>query len=233
MQAIEGSDCRPFTEATKIHETLLSRMELRCLLWLAERLPAWVLPDHLTLVGLVASIGIGICYSLARYDRRGLLAVSVLLAVNWFGDSLNGTVARVRHCVQPRYGFYIDHLVDTIGAVFLLGGLGLSGLMSRGVAAGLLIAFLTLSVEVYLATYTVGTFEMSHWRLGPTEIRIVLAVFNVVAYWFPTITINKHPYLLFDLLGQAGIACGVGMFFAAMFRNVRTLRRIDPLNYDN
>jgi archaetidylinositol phosphate synthase len=228
VQASEGSDPRTFIEAARIHRSLLYSVELRCLLWLAQRLPVWVSPEHLTLVGLVAAIGMGVSYSLVRIDRRGLFAVPFLLAVGWFGDSLDGTLARVRCCVQPRYGFYIDHIVDSIGAVFLLSGLGLSGLMSPWIAAGLLIAFLLLSVEVYLATYTVGIFELSHWRMGPTEIRIVLAVVNVVAYWFPAITIKKHSYLLFDLLGELGIACGVGMFVTALLRNVRVLRRIDP-----
>jgi phosphatidylglycerophosphate synthase len=195
---------------------------------MAERLPVWVSPDHLTLVGLVGSIGMGVSYSLARNDRRWLFAVTVFTAVNWFGDSLNGTLARVRRQVRPRYGFYIDHLVDSVGAVFLLGGLGLSGLMSPGIAVVLLITFLMLSVEVYLATYTVGIFELSHWRIGPTEIRIVLAVFNGVAYWFPAVKIRGHSYLLFDLLGEFGIACGVGMFLAAIIRNVRILHHVDP-----
>jgi archaetidylinositol phosphate synthase len=228
VRGTECSDRRAFAEATRTQGSLLSRVERRCLLWLAERLPMWVSPDHLTLVGLVSSIGIGVFYSIVRLDRRGLFAVSVLLAVNWFGDSLDGTLARVRRRERPRYGFYIDHIVDSLGAVLLLGGLGLSGLMSPGIAAGLLIAFLILSVEVYLATYTVGTFEISHWRISPTEIRIVLAVFNVVVYWFPAVKIQAHSYLLFDLLGELGIACGAGMFVAAILRNVRTLRRVDP-----
>lgn len=228
MQATEGSGHRPFQEATRTQGSVLSVVERRCLLWLAERLPAWVSPDHLTLVALVSSIGIGVFYSLARLSPRGLFAVSVLLAVNWFGDSLDGTLARVRRRERPRYGFYIDHIVDSLGAVLLLGGLGLSGLMSPGIAAGLLIAFLMLSVEVYLATYTVGIFEISHWRLSPTEIRIVLAVFNVVVYWFPAVKIWAHSYLLFDLLGKLGIACGVGMLVAAILRNLRTLHGVDP-----
>ncbi len=228
MQATDGSDHREFSEATKIQASLLSGVERRCLIWLAERLPALVSSDHMTLLGLLASLGIGVSYYLARSDRRALLAVPVLLALNWFGDSLNGTLARVRCCVRPRYGFYIDHLVDSVGAVFLIGGLALSGLMTPGIAAGLMVAFLMLSVEVYLATYTVGVFRMSHWQLSPTEIRIVLAVFSLVVYWVPVVNIRAHSYLLFDLLGGVGIACGVGMLLAAILRNLRTLHRVDP-----
>ena len=228
VQAREDSDRREFTEAAKVHGSILFGLELKCLLWLAERLPSWVSPNHLTLVGLFASIGMGVSYCLVRVnERRGLLAVPVLLIINWFGDSLDGTLARVRNCMRPRYGFYVDHMVDTIGAAFLMGGLALSGLMSSGIAGGLLIAFLLLSVEVYIATYTVGTFKMAHWRLSPTEIRIILGAFSLVVYWFPSIKIGAHSYLLFDLLGALGIACGIGMFIVAIFRNVRTLHRID------
>lgn len=228
MQGSECSDRKAFRAATRIQTSLLSAVEGRCLLWLADRLPLWVSPDHLTLLGLAASLGIGVCYTLSRLDRRWLLAVSILLAVNWFGDSLDGTLARVRRRERPRYGFYLDHLVDSLGAILLLGGLGLSGLMSPAISVGVLIAFLMLSVEVYLATYTVGNFEISHWKLSPTEIRILLAVFNVAVYFLPAIKIQGHPYLLFDLLGGLGIACGVGMLLAAILRSIRTLQRLDP-----
>ena len=231
MQVTEGSGHNAFVEPSRCYETLLSPVELPCLEWIARRLPVWILPDHLTLVGLLACVAIGLCYSLTSVNGRSLLAIPVLLAINWFGDSQNGTLARARGCVQPRYGFYIDHIADTIGAVFVLGGLSLSGVMSRGIAAWLLISFLLLSVEVYLATHTLGRFQMSHWRLGPTEIRLVLALFSTLAYWFPVITVAKHSYQLFDLLGGMGIACGIGMFVVALVRNMTTLRQLDPLNY--
>jgi len=228
VKAPEDSARREFTEAVKVHGSILFTVELKCLLWVAERLPTWVSSNQLTLVGLFASIGIAVSYYLVGLgERRGLLAVPVLLIVNWFGDSLDGTVARFRNCMRPRYGFYVDHIVDTIGAAFLMGGLALSGLMSSGIASSLLIAFLMLSVEVYIATYTVGTFELAHWRLSPTEIRIVLGVFTLVVYWFPSIKIGAYSYLLLDLLGGLGIACAIGMFTGALFRNIRTLRRLD------
>jgi archaetidylinositol phosphate synthase len=217
-----------FTEATRTQVSLLANIERKFLLWLADRLPRWVTPDHLTFLGLVSAIGIGVCYYLYPLDRRFLLCASLLLAVNWFGDSLDGTLARVRRRERPRYGFYIDHLVDSLAALFLMAGLGFSGLMSRAIAAGLLTAFLMLSVEVYLATYTVGNFEISHWKLSPTEIRIMLAAFNVVVYWHPVALIEGHSYRLFDMLGLVGIACGGGMLLLAVARNVAALHRIDP-----
>ena len=228
MQQTDDLEHREFTEASRVHGSILFAIELKCLVWIAERVPSWISPGHLTLVGLFGSIGMGVSYYLVGLGvRRGLFAIPILLTIGWLGDSLDGTLARVRNCVRPRYGFYADHITDTIGAVFLMTGLALSGLMSVGIASGLLIAFLLLSVEVYLATYTLGTFKMAHWRISPTEIRIVLGVFTLIVYWFPTIKIGAHSYLLFDLLGGLGIACGMGMFIAAIFRNLRTLWRID------
>lgn len=228
MQPREGSELNSFTEAPRNYQTFLVTVELRCLVWIAERLPKWTTPDHLTLLGFISSIGMGLAYAVVPLDARVLFTIPFLLAANWFGDGLNGTLARVRDCVRPRYGFYVDHIVDTIGAVLLIGGLSLSGLMTPAIAAGLLISFLILSVEVYVATYAVGTFQMSHWQLGPTEVRMVLASVSILAYWFPTVTVGRHTFLVFDLLGELGIVCGTGMFLAGILRNLRILQRIDP-----
>ena len=129
-------------------------------------MPTWVNSDHLTAIGFVAQIATGVCYALAARDRRMLLAAIVCLAVNWFGDSLDGTLARVRQKQRPRYGFYVDHIIDSIGAVAMMSGLALSGYMHPAIAIGLLIAFLLLSIQSYLATYTLGVFHLSLWHLG-------------------------------------------------------------------
>ena len=118
-----------FQQATRVHGSLLAAAEKRVLLWIAERMPAWVNSDHLTVIGFAAQIATGICYALAAWDRRLLLAAIVCLAVNWFGDSLDGTLARVRRQQRPRYGFYVDHIIDSIGAAAMMGGLAFSGYM--------------------------------------------------------------------------------------------------------
>jgi phosphatidylglycerophosphate synthase len=134
--------------------------------------------------------------------------VIVCLALNWLGDSLDGTLARVRHRPRPRYGFYVDHMVDSFGALALMGGLACSGYMHPSIAIGLLIAFLMLSIQSYLATHTLGEFRISFWRFGPTELRILLAVGNLVLFWRPVVHFFGGHYRLFDVGGTIGL---VGM----------------------
>ena len=163
-----------FKTARRVNQALTARLEKRVLQWMAERAPGWVTSDRLTLLGLGAQIGAGVCYALTRFDRRALLLVIVCLALNWLGDSLDGTLARVRRQERPRYGFYVDHMVDIFGSAALMCGLGCSGLLHWPMAMAMLIAFLVLSSESYLATYTLSCFKLSQGMFGPTEIRILL-----------------------------------------------------------
>jgi phosphatidylglycerophosphate synthase len=133
--------------ARRIQASFLASAEKKTLIWLAERTPAWINSDHLTAVGFVGQIMAGVFYALSRWNRYYLLAVIVCLAVNWLGDSLDGTLARVRQQQRPRYGFYVDHMIDSLGAVAMMGGLALSGFMHPWIAIGLLIAFLVLSIQ--------------------------------------------------------------------------------------
>src|SRR5205085_2885863 len=185
---------------------MLAAVEKKTLIWLAHRLPAWVNSDHLTLLGFVAMFVAGLCYWAARVEKLALLGVIVALAVNWYGDSLDGTLARVRNRLRPRYGFYVDHITDAIGTFFLLGGLGLSGYMSPTIALGLLIAYFLLSIEVYLTTYTIGTFHLSFWSFGPTELRLLLCIGNIALFYRPMVRLLGQRLLLFDVGGAAGIA---------------------------
>src|SRR5437588_6094614 len=164
-----------FHEAKRIQQSFLANLEKRTLIWLAAHTPACINSDHLTLLGLLAMAGAGAAYWWAGTNRLGLLLVVLCLALNWLGDSLDGTLARFRNHSRPRYGFYVDHIVDAFGALFLLGGLALSGYMSPLVAMSLLVAYLILSIEVYLASYTLGDFNISYFKMGPTELRILLS----------------------------------------------------------
>src|SRR5512133_2928954 len=159
-----------FRDAARAQTSLLAPLEKKCLIWLAHHTPGFINSDHLTVLGLLALLGAGVGYWYARLDPSVLWVVSLCLVVNWYGDSLDGTLARVRNRQRPRYGFYVDHVVDAFGTLFLLGGLGLSGYMSERVAAGLLVVYFLLSIEVYLATYTLGKFNLSHWSFSPTEL---------------------------------------------------------------
>ncbi len=155
---------------------------------------------------------------MARWNRVGLILATVFLALNWFGDSLDGTLARLRNRQRPRYGFYVDHIIDTVGGLFLMGGLAISGYVDWRIALGMYIGFLMLSVESYLAAYALGTFNLSCARLGPTEIRILLALGNMTLWIQPGVRVAGTPYRLFDFGGVVAIA---GMMAMMVFLTVR------------
>ena len=210
-----------FQQATRIQESVFAAPEKRLLIWLAERIPAWINSDHLTLLGFAAQLLTGVSYALARFDRLWLLAGIGFIALNWFGDSLDGTLARVRNQQRPRYGFYVDHILDSIGSVALMGGLALSGYMSPAIATSLLVLFLLLSIQSYLATYTLGDFRMSFWSFGPTELRLLLVAGNLALLRWQTVLHGR--YRLFDFGGAIGIA---GMTAMLIFFTVRNIIRL-------
>jgi len=225
---VERGTATTYRQETRVLTSVLADLERRTLLWLASRLPARVHSDHLTALALAAMVATGLSYWLARATPLGLWLVPVLLAVNWFGDSLDGTVARVRQQQRPRYGFYVDHVVDAIGITCLLGGLALSGYMTPLVALGLLVAYFLLSIEVYLATHALGTFRISFFKVGPTELRILLALGTLVLTVNPTAAVFGRTFLLFDIGGVVAIAGLIITFFVAASRNTRTLYRAEP-----
>jgi archaetidylinositol phosphate synthase len=196
----------PFPDMLRVQESWVAAAEKRALLWLAARIPDRIGPDHLTALGLAAQIGAGAFYALAAWNRYALLGTIACLALNWLGDSLDGTLARVRQRLRPRYGFYVDHMVDSFGGLALMGGLALSGYMHPWIAMGLLVAFLMLSIQSYLATHALGEFRISFWRFGPTELRILLAVGNLALFWKPMVRLFGGIYRLFDVGGAIGLA---------------------------
>ncbi len=219
----------PFADAIRLQESFTARAERNALAWLAARLPWWVNSDHLTLLGFVAMILAGACYALARTNRVGLILATIFLALNWFGDSLDGTLARVRNRQRPRYGFYVDHMIDTVGGFFLMGGLAISGIVDWRIALGMFIAFLMLSVEVYLAAYTLGTFRLSFAKFGPTETRILLALGNVALWFHPDMRIFGSSYRVFDVGGIAAVAGMALMLVVSAICNTMKLYRAETL----
>ena len=196
---------------------------------MAQRAPRWITSDGLTLLGLLAQFGAGAFYAISGSNRYWLLGVIACIILNWFGDSMDGTLARVRNQQRPRYGFYVDHMVDIFGATALMCGLGFSGFVHWPVAMAMLVAFLLLSAESYLATYTLSCFQMSQGVFGPTEIRILLIIGNLALLRSPYATIFGHRYLLFDV---GGVIAAVGMLVMAVFITIRhtaDLYRQEPL----
>ena len=204
-------------------------LEKRVLLWLAARIPARVNSDHLTGLGFAAMLAAGGAYALSGARPWLLLAVNVLLVVNWFGDSLDGTLARYRDRCRPRYGFYVDHMVDMFGALFLLGGLALSGHMSAGVAVAVLIAYLMMAIHVYLATYTLGVFKIAYAGLGGTELRLVLAAGNVAIMVAPRLSVAGFTVLVYDVVGVLAAAGLATALVVAVARSTRKLYELERL----
>jgi phosphatidylglycerophosphate synthase len=195
---------------------------------MAERTPAAINSDHLTLLGVGAQVMAGVSYALARGNRYWLLGGIVFLALNWLGDSLDGTLARVRQRQRPRYGFYVDHILDSFGAVALMGGLALSGYMHPYIAIGLLVGFLLLSIQSYLATYTLGEFRLSFWSFGPTELRILLGVGNLALLRWQVVL--RGHYRLFDVGGLIGLTGMGAMLIFFTVRNMHLLYREERLS---
>ena len=208
---------------------LLATPEKKALLWLAEKTPRHIHSDHLTLLGLVAMLLAGASYWAASYNKYALILVVVSLAANWYGDSLDGTLARVRNCQRPRYGYYVDHVIDLIGTTALLSGLAVSGYMNHTIALMLLAAFVLVEAEVFLATHVQQVFRLSCFCVGPTELRILLSIGTLYLLHKPWIYLGgKGPFLLFDVGGAVAIAGLLSAFLYSAIRNARLLYRAEP-----
>ena len=207
--------------AVRIQQSFLAAPEKRLLIWIAEHTPSRITPDHLTILGFLAQILAGVFYALAHSNRSSLLAVIFCLALNWLGDSLDGTLARVRQQQRPAYGFYVDHMIDSLGALCLMTGLALSSYMHPHLAIGLLVAFLLLSIQSYLATCALGEFHLSFWRFGPTELRLLLAIGNIALLFRPMIWHGR--YRLFDVAGTIGL---IGMATMLLFFTAQNTHRL-------
>ena len=229
LQVVIAKDEVNFRSAHRVNQSLTASLEKRTLQWMALRMPRWVSSDQLTVLGLGAQIGAGVGYALSRYNRYALLLVILCVVLNWFGDSMDGTLARVRCQQRPRYGFYVDHMVDVFGAVAMMCGLGFSGFVHWQVAIAMLVAFLLLSSESYLATYTLSRFELSQGIFGPTEIRILLVMGNLALLRSPYSTVLGHRMLLFDLGGTIAVVCMIGMAIVLTVKHTVQLYREEPL----
>jgi phosphatidylglycerophosphate synthase len=213
------------------HTSVLAGAEKRLLVAMAKRIPGAIGSDHLTALGALAMVGTGAAFAAARLDRQWLLLVPVLLAVNWFGDSLDGTVARVRGHQRPRYGYYLDHVVDLATSIALFAGMALSGLMQPILAVLALVGYILLCAESFLATHTVGIFRLAFSGMGPTELRILLAVGALVAATRETtvLTIGAWRMTLFDV-GAVVAIVGMGVVFVlSACRNASALYRAEPI----
>ena len=217
--------------ATHVREygSILAIPEKKILLWLAKRMPARVNSDHLTLLGLISMFAAGGCFWLAGLNRYALFAVIAALALNWFGDSLDGTLARVRNRQRVRYGYYVDHVIDLAGTAALLAGMALSGFMTPLVAAALLSAYVIVAAETFLATHVRQVFQLSRFGFGPTELRIVLAAGAIKLFVDPWVQLGGEQFLLFDVGGIIAVIGLLAAFLYSAVCNTYRLYKDEPL----
>jgi archaetidylinositol phosphate synthase len=217
-------------EHQRKYEFVLARFERAVLPRLAAALPKWVKPDHMTVLGLLASTGIAFAYMLTNRDARWLWAVNALLVVQWYGDSLDGTLARYRKAERPRYGYYLDHLTDAYSTLMIGLGLGLSPYMLLSVGLAIVIAYLILSINVYLETHVFGEFTFSYGRLGPTEVRVLLIILNTAAYFGDELRFQLFGVgmTLFDIIGAVAALAMSGLLLVRAGSNLRKLARFEP-----
>jgi phosphatidylglycerophosphate synthase len=199
----------------------VAEAEKRLLVAIAMRLPAWLNSDHLTAIGFIAMLGIGACFWAGTTST--LLLILPLLALNWFGDSLDGTLARVRRQERPRYGYYVDHVLDTIGVAALIAGLILGHFMTAWIGLAFLSAYYALMIEIALAAHSRSTFQMAFWHIGPTELRILLAAGVLQLVRSPDVVLMSSRLLLFDVGAAIGIGALALTLVASAWRNGRAL----------
>jgi phosphatidylglycerophosphate synthase len=210
------------SDAPRSKQFILAVPEARVLEWIAKRLPGWIKPDHLTALGVLAALGIAAAYVLSNGDTTWLWAASALLVVHWLGDSLDGTLARVRKTERPRYGYYLDHLVDAFATAAIGIGLGLSPYMLLAVGLAIVVVYLILSINTYLETHAFGVFTLGYGRFGPTEARLLLIAVNTL------LVLGIVGNGLLDVLGIGLAAAMIAVLIGRAGRNLRRLAELEP-----
>lgn len=208
---------------------LLAEPERRLLTRIARALPARVTSDTLTAIGVAGAAGAGAAYALSSLQDAWLWAASFMLALNWFGDSLDGTLARVRHTERPRYGYYLDHIVDAVATAAIGVGMGLSPYVDLEVALLLVVAYLALSINVYLESAVFGVFRLAYGRLGPTEVRILLVLANTTLALGGTGAARELVALVTNAAATLLAVLMLGILTARFARNLHRLARLEPL----
>jgi archaetidylinositol phosphate synthase len=211
------------------HRSLLASAEKQLLIAIARRLPPWISSDHLTLLGLVSMPAAGLAFAAIQQTPWSAALFGLALFANWFGDSLDGTLARVRQQPRPNYGFYVDHVIDLAGSAALVAGMAASGLLHPSVAVAMLSAYLLVSAETFLATHAVGVFRLSFAGIGPTELRVLLAVGAVYVSRHPWVEVAGQRVLLLDVSALIASIGLVIVFIVSAIRNTRALYLAEPL----
>ena len=232
-----GKNKEEIKQAKRIQTSILNAYEKKVLVWLAERMPARMTSDQLTFIGFVGAVIVATGYALSNLNLNWLWLASFGFVVNWFGDSLDGSLARVRNTQRKTYGFFIDHNVDVINECLMFVGVGLSPLVNMTFMMGVLVAYLVLSVYVYIDCYLKGEHRLTYGGLGPTEFRILAIVVNTLFMYIPVLTRIKHHIVLFHNEFEFGIMDGIAVvvafilfffYLVSFIKDIRYFKRIDP-----
>ena len=224
-------------QANRIQTSILNPYEKKVLVWLAQRMPAWVTSDMLTLVGFLGALIMATGYSLSNLNLHWLWLSCLGLLVNWFGDSLDGSLARVRNTQRKTYGFYIDHNVDVINETIMFIGVGASPLVNMSFAMFALIAYLMLSVYVYIDCHLKGEMRLTYGGLGPTEFRLGLFITNICFIYIPWLTQWKKPITLFhndfmigifDYIAVASALLIIFFYLRGFLQDLKYFDKVDP-----
>ena len=224
-------------QARRIQTSILNPLEKKVLVYLAEKMPKWVTSDMLTLVGFIGALIMAAGYSLSNLNLHWLWLSCFGLFVNWFGDSLDGSLARVRNTQRKTYGFFIDHNIDVINETVMFIGVGCSPLVNMSFAMFALIAYLMLSVYVYIDCHLKGEMRLSYSGLGPTEFRLMLIIVNICFMYIPWLSEWKKPITLFhndfmvglfDYIAVAAALLIIFFYLRNLIRDIKYFAKIDP-----
>lgn len=224
-------------KSVRIQTSVLNGVEKKALLWLAERQPKWVNSDTLTFIGFIGSVIIAAGYILSNYNINFLWLASLGLVINWYGDSLDGTLARFRKQQRPVYGFYLDHTMDAINETFMFMGVGLSPFMRFDLSCILLAIYLMLTLNVSMNAHLKGEFRLTYAKLGPTEFRLIVIIVNAIlvfdkplntwSYELPWLSSTLEFHAL-DVVGIAILIVLVLIYIVTIAQDLRYYSKVDP-----
>lgn len=225
-------------QSRRIQTSVLNAAEKRVLVWLAQRQPRWMTSDMLTAIGVVGAIVVAVGYVLSNYHVGWLWLASLGYAINWYGDSLDGTLARVRGTQRPIYGFYLDHNIDGVTMAIMCIGAGLSSLLNLYVAMSVLAVYLLLSISVYINAHLKGEFKLTYAGMGPTEFRLIMVVVNTLFVlitplreWSIPLTLSRMTIRLgaLDIVGLIIFVVLVLIYVNNFVHDAEDYARVDPV----
>lgn len=225
-------------QAKRIQTSLLNGVERKALVWMAERMPRWVTSDMLSFVGFVGALIIAAGYMLSDLNINFLWLSSFGFVVHWFGDSMDGSLARVRHTQRPLYGYYLDHTLDVITEFIMFMGAGLSALLRLDIALLAFIAYLMLTLNVSINSHLKGEFRLTYAKLGPTEFRLLMIIVNTLLIYIrplrefsTTWTIGSYSLRMggLDIIGLSIFALLLIIYLVTVWGDLRDYARRDPL----